>query len=212
MTRDWNEWHLAYETEGSSLHARLLTVRSLITSALEEAPPGPVRVLSLCAGDGRDIVAAAAAHARRADVRGRLVELDPRLATAARCAAAAAGVSLDVVEGDAGDTSNLAGGTPADLLLLCGIFGNIDDADIRTTIESCPALCSPGASIIWTRHRRPPDITPQIVQWFETAGCPSSAFVSPGEGGFAVGAQRCTGAVAASDLPKQLFRFRDDLW
>jgi hypothetical protein len=31
-------------------------------------------------------------------------------------------------------------------------------------------LCAAGATVIWTRHRRPPDITPRIRAWFTDAG------------------------------------------
>ena len=33
-----------------------------------------------------------------------------------------------------------------------------------------------GATVIWTRHRRPPDVTPRIRAWFATAGFGEIAF------------------------------------
>jgi integrase len=41
-------------------------------------------VISLCAGDGRDLLEALSTHPRRADVHGLLVELDPDIAESAR--------------------------------------------------------------------------------------------------------------------------------
>ena len=38
---------------------------------------------------------------------------------------------------------------PADVLL-CGIFGNVSDRDIRRTVRAAPALCRAGATVIWT--------------------------------------------------------------
>jgi hypothetical protein len=42
---------------------------------------------------------------------------------------------------------------PADVLLLCGIFGNVSDGDIRRTVQAVPALCRAGATVIWARPR-----------------------------------------------------------
>jgi hypothetical protein len=65
---------------------------------------------------------------------------------------------------------------PVDVLLLCGIFGNVSDRDIRRTVQAAPTLCRAGATVIWTRHRRPPDLTPQIRAWFASAGFGEIAF------------------------------------
>jgi hypothetical protein len=66
--------------------------------------------------------------------------------------------------------------TPADLVLLCGVFGNISTQDIARTIEHLPVLCAPRATIIWTRHRHPPDLTSYIRDTFERAGFNELAF------------------------------------
>jgi hypothetical protein len=84
-------------------------------------------VLSLCAGDGRDVATAAAGHARAADLTGCLVELDQALAAAARENLAPLGSGLEVRAADAGDPATWADAVPVDLLLLCGIFGNVAD-------------------------------------------------------------------------------------
>jgi hypothetical protein len=65
---------------------------------------------------------------------------------------------------------------PAGILLLCGMFGNVTDRDIQRTVQAAPALCQAGATVIWTRHRRPPDLTPQIRQWFAGSGFDEIAF------------------------------------
>ena len=71
------------------LARRLATVQGMIGAALDSAPPGPISLISLCAGDGRDVLGVLPGHPRCADVRGRLVELDPELAERARERAAA---------------------------------------------------------------------------------------------------------------------------
>lgn len=53
---------------------------------------------------------------------------------------------------------------------------------------------APGATVIWTRHRREPDLTGDIREWFSAAGFKEVAFVSPGPVRFSVGANRLLGA------------------
>src|SRR5207237_8121026 len=92
----------------------------------------------------------------RAEVDGRLVELDPALASTARSRAPA---GIEVLCADAGTTSSYRGAVPADLVLVCGVFGNVADADMMRTIDLIPTLCAPHATVVWTRHGRPPGPT-----------------------------------------------------
>ena len=82
---------------------------------------------------------------------------------AARQALTASGLrGVEVAHGDAGLTDAYAGMVPADLLLLCGVFGNVADEDVENTAANASRLCAPQPSI-WTRHRRAPDLTPRSV-------------------------------------------------
>ena len=72
-----------------------------------------------------------------------LVELDPDLAERARSRAAQMSATIEVVTGDASSTSSYAGAVPADVVLACGIFGNVTDDDIHNTVEHLPSLCAP---------------------------------------------------------------------
>src|ERR1700694_3658252 len=83
----WLDWHGAYDVPDSPLALRLAVVQQCIADALDAAAPGPVRVISMCAGDGRDLLGALDGHPRGRDVTGRLLELDPALAARARAAA-----------------------------------------------------------------------------------------------------------------------------
>ena len=169
--RDWVAWHEEYDDPSSRLSARLARVKQELAGALDRAPDGPLRLVSLCAGQGRDVLGTLPAHPRRDDVSALLVEADPTLAAHARAAAAAAGLNrVEVRAGDASRVDSFADALPADVLLLCGIFGNVSVADIRRTVAAAPALCAPGATVIWTRHQRPPDLTPQVRDWFTAAG------------------------------------------
>src|SRR5690242_12578304 len=141
--RDWHAWHAAYDDPASPLSRRLRIVQEAIAAWLDERP-GELRAISACAGEGRDLLGVLAARPDAARVRARLVERDPRNAAAARGAAAAHGLRrIDVIEADAGLVASYAGATPADLVLLCGVLGNVSEADIERTIRATPALCAP---------------------------------------------------------------------
>jgi hypothetical protein len=179
--RDWAAWHDNYDDPASSLATRLALVQSHLADALTGAPAGPIRVLSLCAGQGRDVLGVLPGHARRDDVAAVLVEFDPRNAAAARQRAADEGLAaaVEVREGDAGLVDTFADALPADVLLLCGIFGNISDADVRRTATAAAAMCRAPGTVIWTRNRREPDLTPAVRSWFADAGFEEVAFEAP---------------------------------
>lgn len=205
--RDWVEWHSAYDRD-SSLRRRLHVVHARISECLDACAAGPIRVVSLCAGQGRDLIPVVARHPRRHDIRARLVELDPRNARTAAAGAGAAGLDdVEVVQGDAALTSSYAGAVPADLVLVCGVFGNISDADIAYTIEQLPMLCAPGATVIWTRGRRAPDLTPTIRSWFARHGFEELSFEGK-PGSFRVGVHRLTTSPKPFDPTAKLFSFR----
>ena len=169
---------------------------------------GDLRAVSLCAGDGRDLLGVLAEHPRGAGVRARLVELEPRLAETARVTAAEHGLGgVEVVCSDAALTDAYIGAVPADLLLVCGVFGNVSDADVERTVNALPELCAPRAVVVWTRHRRDPDLTPAIRAWFGQAGFDERGFESSPAGSWAVGLQRLRGAPRPLRPGVRLFTF-----
>lgn len=204
---DWHAWHLAYDSPDSALSRRLGVVRRRIAAALDEAPPGPLRAISVCAGQGRDLIGALAMHPRRADVTARLVELDPRNTGEARRAAAALGMDgVEVVTGDASLTDAYAGVTPAHLTLLCGLFGNITDADIERTIGHATALCATGGSLIWTRHRNQPGVIELICGLLEERGF-EQVWLNDPQDRQAIGVHRFTGTPEPLEAGATMFRF-----
>ena len=208
--KDWVVWHEGYDDPSSPLSVRLRLVRGHLARALDRAPPGPVRLVSLCAGQGHDVLGVLPGHPRSRDVTAVLVEADPHNVDQARRRAAEAGLSqVEVREADASRVDSFADALPADVLLLCGIFGNVRPKDIRRTVEASPALCAPGATVLWTRHRRDPDLTPRIRRWFAASGFEEIAFDTPDTGtGTSVGVGRLT-APPGTDLPSEpLFTFR----
>lgn len=218
MSPDWVEWHRRYDDPSSYLSQRLEFVQGHLRVALDGAPAGTIRLISVCAGQGRDVVGVLAGHPRTPDVRAFLVERDPRLVEAARQSAARSGLDqVEVVCGDAGIIASYAGAIPAHVVLVCGVFGNITDADVANTVATLPALCEPGAIVIWTRHRHSPDLTPAIRAWFEEAGFEEIAFDGPLELSVGVGAHRLVGEprpIDASarpiDAAPRLFSFTED--
>jgi hypothetical protein len=143
-------------------------------------------------------------HPRGADVVGRLVELDPELARRARAAAPA---GIEVTCADASSTSAYQGAVPADLVLVCGVFGNVVDDDIVRTIRTLPSLCAPGATVIWTRHRRPPDRTVLARDTFREAGFEEIAFESPPGFLFGIGVERFAADAPPFTPDAEMFAF-----
>lgn len=205
---DWRGWHDDYEDPASELSHRLRSVQRLIRDCADEHPPGDLRILSMCAGQAHDVVGALRDHDRGDDVVGLLVELDAANVAATRAGLQHAGlVGLHVVAADGGVTTPYRSATPADLILACGVFGNIPDSDVRRTVAALPMLSAPGATVIWTRHRREPDLTGDIQDWFSAAGFEEVAFVSSGPGRFCVGAHRLLGAPQPYQPNLPLFTF-----
>ena len=148
-----------------------------LAERLSAAPSGAVRLISICAGQGRDVVGVLPTHARRDDVTAVLVELDHRNVDVARTSAARTGLAqVEIIEGDAAVSDIYAPFVPADIVLACGIFGNISDQDLERTVRNLSMLCRTGASVIWTRHRNEPDLTPQIRSWFAESGFEELSF------------------------------------
>jgi Putative methyltransferase len=205
--RDWYAWHRDYDDPESALARRLAAVQQQIRAALDSAPPGPLPVVSLCAGQGRDLIDVLAGHPRRGDVAARLVELDPRNAEVARQAARAAGLSqVEAVTGDAALTDHYAGMTPAYLVLACGVFGNMTGEDIERTVGYCTQLCAHGGTVVWTRGRWEPDLLPQICDWFADRGFEQLWVSDPAEG-WGAAAHRFTGTPSPLERGVRMFTF-----
>jgi Putative methyltransferase len=188
--RDWHAWHLDYDRPDSELSRRLAHVQDRIRIALNDAPPGPLRLVSVVAGQGRDVIPVLASHPRGRDVTGLLVELDPRNTAAARYAADAAGITgLEVVTGDAADLDHYRPYAPADVVVMCGLFGNISHEDIRRMVGLAVPLTKRGGTVIWTRGKHGLDMVPTISGWFADEGF-EELFVSDSANSFRVSAHR----------------------
>jgi hypothetical protein len=168
--RDYLKWHDGYDNPSSDLSWRLRQAQAYIRQALDHLE-GPVTVISLCAGDGRDVLQVLADRNDSARVRTTLIELHPVLAQRARTFAADAGLTgVTVRSQDAGNTTAYAGSVPADLVIMMGIFGNISDDDVRRTIQTAPQLCRPGATLLWSRSTNGTDQNASVRAWLADAG------------------------------------------
>ena len=205
--RDYQQWHRGYDDPHSELSWRLARVQDQIRAVLDTRT-GPIRVLSLCSGDGRDLSGVVAARDDADRLAVTFVELEPDIADQARHRAGAAGLTrAEVRVADAGDTRTYADVVPADLVLLVGILGNITTDDIRTTIAAAPQMCAAGATLLWSRGRDQGDLNDDLRRWFAEAGFTELDYQAhPSPDGPALGALRYDGAPQPLE-PAQLFTF-----
>lgn len=149
----------------------------------------------------------------RGDVTARLVELDPRNTEAARTLAAGSGLgNVEIVTGNAALTSQYADLAPAEVVLACGMFGNMTDANVERVISYCTQLCAAGGTVIWTRARsrfepHGPAPVPQICAWFEERGF-ERVWISDPCHEPCCGAHRFTATPALLEPDATMFTFR----
>ena len=95
--RDWFEWHRPYDDSTSPLAGRLRVVQRYVVEFLDSAPPGEISVVSMCAGQGRDLLEVLAQHPRTPDVTGPLVvwRLAPADRSTRACSRPATGLMCD---------------------------------------------------------------------------------------------------------------------
>jgi hypothetical protein len=190
----WVDWHRQYADPKHALSRRLRDIQEQIGAYLDAAPPGDLSVLSLCAGQGADLLGVLSTHPARARVRANLVELEAGNVAVARDRLVQLGLDrVEIHQADAGFSDTYTTLVPADLVLACGVFGNLTDEAVATTVAALPQLCSANATVLWTRHRHPPDLTPRIDEWFAAAGFEKLRFYSPDRTEFAVGTHRLVG-------------------
>lgn len=208
--KDWLAWHEAYDDPASSLARRLEVVRRHLGQALDEVAATNPMLLSLCAGDGRDVISVLAARAAQPEVAAILIESDPTLARRASEAAADAGLgSVQVRRRDAGALASFSDVVPVDVLMLCGVFGNLEPTAVKAVVDAIPWLVSFGGFVIWTRGGSEPDRRPEIRRWFRSAGLEEVAFEgAPEPYGVGINRQLCAAVLSPADQTlDRLFTF-----
>jgi hypothetical protein len=152
--------------------ARVELVQRHVRAFLDSGDAGSrVRVVCASAGRGLELLPVLAAHRRRADVRARLIDLDP--ANIAAACELVAELRLDwnveLARADASTAEAFAGAVPADLLLLRGVFARLPLEAARTTVDRLPELCAAGATVIWA-HDRAAEAAWELRGWLERTG------------------------------------------
>ena len=145
---DWLQWHTSYDAESSSLWRRLQFVQNQIRAVLDTRAGTPTRIISACAGKGRDLIEVVAKHAARDSVQALLIERAPDVAAVARRSIARHALrNFSVAECDAGLSDAYATHVPSDLLLFCGVFAWISEDEMFRAIDFLPRLAAPRATV-----------------------------------------------------------------
>jgi len=148
----WTNWpERAYKQR--RYQQRLTAVQEHLANCLDTAPAGPARIISICAGDGRDLLGVLETHARRSDVCAWLVEQSLQSVSAGRAHASAIGLADAVcfLHADATLYATFQGIAPADIVLLCGVWGHVPVHERASVIRALTCLCKPGGAVIWSR-------------------------------------------------------------
>ncbi|CAN5909903.1 hypothetical protein BH11VER1_BH11VER1_09830 [soil metagenome] len=208
---DWTDWHKQYE-DSLVLLARLRIVREQIRATLDECGTGPIRIVSICAGDGRDVIEALSGHPRRSDVTAWLLDTHEPSLERGRAAAAAAALEAQVqfLCADATLAENYRGIVPADLIIISGVLGHQSNAGILRFLENLSMLCKSGGSVIWNRHLVTNEGTKSVLQIRENLGRNGFKEVHyevTSRNGTAVGRSRFGGEVAPFDPERKIFEF-----
>ncbi|MEQ6901462.1 SAM-dependent methyltransferase [Nocardioides sp. YIM 152588] len=203
----WYSWHAPYDDLESEQNDRLELVQEELVAFFDAAAAGPLHALSICAGQARDLLPILIHHPRGADTRATMVELDRLNASFLHGAlGSTALVDVEVVVADAGHTDAYRDRPPADLVLLCGVFANVEVADAERTVGLLPALCAPGATVVWTSYGDGLAEIDAVVAAFEDG--PFELVGLTRGPSYVVGGHRFTGEPAALPANTRIFSFR----
>jgi amino acid adenylation domain-containing protein len=210
-TVDWNQWHADYQTS-PSLQARLKSVCEQIAVALNDCAPGPINVISICAGDGRDLLMSLRDHPRREDVIATLIDQDPHSLARGREMAGEFGLEtrLRFLEADASLSKSYAEAGQADLVLMSGFLGHLPHQDALNLIGCLPMLCKKGARVVWNRHlvlHEGAEQVARIRSHFRNCLFEELHFQTTADDGFAIGCARFSGKSIPLDPGRKFFEF-----
>jgi len=205
----WYAWHAPYDQLYSAETDRLEQVQEAITACLDRARPGPLRAVSACSGQSRDLLPLLINHPRGHDVDALMIELDPLNASFLHGALGSTALTrVEVRVADAGDAASYAGRLPADLLLLCGVFANIDLSAARRTIGRLDELVAPGGAVVWTTYGASIDEADDVLAAFEGARFWPSSLEWGADGSWLVAVHRFGGVPRPWSGEGTLFSFR----
>jgi SAM-dependent methyltransferase len=200
----WDDWHDKYDNPDSWLARRLRAIQKEIRDAIDRQPPGPIRVLSMCSGDGRDLFEVLEDHPRRDDVVGRLVDNAPAVVERAQANAPS---GVEVLCADAGLAGSYEGAVPADLLICCGVLSHVNDADAKTLINGWRALAAPGATVVMNQGGGVRSLRAELWDWIEAAGFRQIGFAEGDGDWWRVAAYEWPGPTAEFRPSERYFTF-----
>ncbi|MGM3307139.1 class I SAM-dependent methyltransferase family protein [Anabaena sp. WFMT] len=210
MLKDWLEWHDLYNTE-PKLQQRLKIVQEYISYSLDNSPTGDIRIVSLCAGDGRDLLGTLAKHPRAKDVYAKLIEINPQLVERGRATIESLGLTkqIEFINGDATAADNYVGAVPADIVIVCGIFGNLaDENELNRLLGNLSFISKKGAFVLWTRgHFNCIAYSETVRKYFRDFGFAEVNFKLTATGDMGVGIHRYLGENLPTPKEEKLFVF-----
>ncbi len=207
---NWDRWpDRAYQL--TSYQDRLRLVQQHLAEAIQSAPPGPIRILSICAGDGRDLIEVLSEHERRADVSAVLIELSPKSVARGIQSAIEAGIENAVAfrNTDATRWSAYRGLIPADIVILCGVWGHVPVRQRARLTSALASICAVGGCVIWSRGvSRGMERLPQIQTHFNARSWKVAELRFTPASDWAVATYRFLGAAQPVPDNEQIFNFR----
>jgi hypothetical protein len=205
---DWNDWHEEYDDPNSELAFRSRLVQGQVVAVVDAHKHDPVSIVSICGGQGRELIGALENHPRRSSVAGLLVEIHPDNASFARQWAERAGMTLfHVVNADASLSDTYEGVNRADLVVISGVFGHLDAEDIRRTIGFLREICAAGSTVVWTSYEVRPERTQMIRTMFEDNDFKETGSEVTPEGTFGVIRERYAGVPLPLEGNRKIFTF-----
>lgn len=209
---DWKNWHERYEIS-LPLQERLTAVQAQIIIAISKVGAKPVQVVSICAGDGRDLIGSLNVLGNKTTVCATLIESNAELVAKGQTAIDHFCLAHQVAFrcADATQPATYLGIPPAHVVILSGVFGNLKENDVLRLIVSLQNLCCRGASVIWTRNLNEFDdgetATQTIRKSFVEADFKEEILIRTPQGVFAVGTHSFHGEQRPLPKGKALFEF-----
>ncbi|GAA3775543.1 hypothetical protein GCM10022225_74380 [Plantactinospora mayteni] len=169
-----------------------------------------MRVVSVCAGQGNDLVGVLTRRSDAYRVHAALIEKDPRNVSAAREGAATAGLDgITIMCADAGDFAAYRTAVPPTWSFSLPYWAT-SATRIRATIAPLSRPCAPGATVVWTRRRRDPDCPRQSgagSPGWAWVGFTERAFDAPPDALFSVGVHLFHGQPESPPPSGRIFTF-----
>lgn len=208
----WDEWHKHYD-HSSLLQARLQIVRGQISLAFNECDPGLIQAVSICAGDGRDLIHTTSNHPRRNDVRAFLIDKNEQSIARGKLAAEQVGLSqqFHFLKADARLSRSYIGIVPANIIILVGVLGHVRHKEIVRLVQNVPMLCKAGGWLIWAKKLKIHTNHNQVLSvrnLLQRSAFKEVQYEETGLDGFAVSRAQFIGPTTPLDPARRLFEFK----